>query len=548
MDIQNRNCVKHRDLVDYSLYFVFDNNIDDYTNVTDREREIFRSYDVFKFMSYHATKKQNTKLTKVSNQVKSLQTTKIFDDSTYTKVYDVLFPEVGQTVPYQAAIYGNVNTGEEHSMYLNPPSASKEDRTKLDQNSIVALTSIGKTIGGLIAMKALEENVISLDDDIAIYLGQDMVPKKYLDYDSSGFVQEYDLDVPITVRDLLQMKSGIPYIMFSFAGELPSVLLNLDIDTLRDVVFNVNTDLIPKDEKYQYVTEKYGHLLQFGDVQAQTEPDVYMKEQFPVLPLWDRPGESTRYGMSYDVLGCVVSKALQYKGYVMTTADYFKQKFLEPMELTHIWFPLSMTGPSGSEPHKLKPVLLDTQGSILENGQLRFSSEYAGDFQSLILDEFESNTDQQIQTEYAGFCSLMVGNFPTYLEFIKLILRKGVSTNGARILSPQTVEFFGGQSAADNQPFNMLPNLGEIGNELAFGGMKDVIWKNGCVSPNPDKKKPFKQNDTTCFWFGLFGSEVMWDTATGTYLLLGSFIVPEKNKFQRRNQYEILSNIWNLIA
>ena len=69
------------------------------------------------------------------------------------------------------------------------------------------------------------------------------------------------------------------------------------------------------------------------------------------------------------------------------------------------------------------------------------------------------------------------------------------------------MDFFGSQSSENNLVYNGFPYLSEnqLGNMIAWGGVKDVVWKYGYLSPNPLKHKSFKMTDTTGYMFGAFG-------------------------------------------
>ncbi len=168
-----------------------------------------------------------------------------------------------------------------------------EENKKIDTDTVYKLASCTKPMTVAAAMKLYEEGRILLDDPVEMYLPffKDMT---YQTFDGSGEIVTHPVTRKMTIRHLLTMTSGIPYMG---RGSITAL---------------------------QY-------LDQIGGMY--TYPVMELARKISQIPLEFDPGSHWHYGFSYDVLAAVVEAVTG-----MTHAEYLKKALFEPLGMTHTGF------------------------------------------------------------------------------------------------------------------------------------------------------------------------------------------------------------------
>ena len=222
------------------------------------------------------------------------------------------------------------------------------------------------------------------------------------------------------------------------------------------------------------------------------------------LPLYDKPGGVSRYGCDYTVLGLVISSALHSKGYNMNAAEYLKSRILDPLGLKRTWMSAGQLEPPNDVASKL------ARG---------FKPSVSGD--SEWIDNTDSEWGASMHAAYTmpkksyklagtlgyGLC----GPLSEYVKILKVVLNHGVGSNGVRILSEQTVDYFVKATSNQDVNFNFTPVLGEY--------LPNGVWGNGVVVPKDGVTQPFNYTSTTRFWGGFYNTGCVWDNDTGYYVI-----------------------------
>ena len=174
--------------------------------------------------------------------------------------------------------------------------ADRENGIPIDEDTVYTVASCTKTLTATAAMKMYEEGKFLLDDPVYEYLPS-FRSMSYQTFDPSGETIVKPVTKPITIRHLLSMTSGIPYMG---RGSL----------TAREYL------------------EKIGGMY--------TLPLRELAQKISEIPLQFDPGTHFHYGFSYDVLAAVMEE-IAGKPY----AEYLKEAVLEPLGMEHTAFVLT---------------------------------------------------------------------------------------------------------------------------------------------------------------------------------------------------------------
>lgn len=168
-----------------------------------------------------------------------------------------------------------------------------EDGKKVDENTIYKIASCTKNITATVVMKLYEEGAILLNDPVEKYLPffKDI---PYQVSDGSGEIIKRPTSRALTIKDLLMMTSGIPY-------------MGKGSPTAADYM------------------EKIGNMYSMTVME--------LAEKISRIPLQFDPGTHWQYGLSYDVLAAVVEAVTG-----QTYAQYLKQAIFEPLGMYHTTF------------------------------------------------------------------------------------------------------------------------------------------------------------------------------------------------------------------
>lgn len=293
--------------------------------------------------------------------------------------------------------------------------ADRERRTPIERNIIFRLFSMTKPITAAAVMLLVERGQLDLRDPVSRYLP---CFRNLTVWNPEGEPLPAERD--ITVYDLLNMTSGIPY-PENWEGCSPSGLL--------------------MDELFRE--------LKKAQAQGQRLTTREWMERVAQVPLAFQPGERWMYGLSADVLGAVAE--------VVTGKRY--GIFLRE----EIFTPLGMT---------------DTGFFVPEEKRQRFAQNYIWNEEKNRLEIYEDcnlgeyyGPDVSFESGGAGLVSTM----EDYSRFARMLLGGGVY-EGVRILGEKTVEFMRQDRLSPRQKgaLNWDSNLG-----CGYGCLMRVLTDQG---------------------------------------------------------------------
>lgn len=256
---------------------------------------------------------------------------------------------------------------------------------KFSRDTICRMFSMTKPITSAAVWSLIQDGKLDLLDDVANYIptfsepmvcsGADIIPSQK----------------PVTIRDLLNMTSGL-----SYGG----------------------TD----NESHLKVSEL---IKDINDSLSSSSPLTTMQiaERAGRIPLSFVPGTSFDYGISADILGAVVEKVSGMK-----YGEYLRTRFFEPMGMTETGFYV--------DANKSSRIAEEYQHT--QNGSL---AVYA--FPSLGI-SYRSVKPPAFESGGAGLLSTI----DDYMKFCRMLLSEGVF-NGKSILEPVTVRAMKSMHIAD---------------------------------------------------------------------------------------------------
>ncbi len=255
--------------------------------------------------------------------------------------------------------------------------ADREAGTKMEPDSIFRIYSMTKPVTAVALMQLVEEGRIHLDFPLHWYFPSFANP---MVCDGNGGLRPASRD--ITIRDLLNMTSGLPY---PGCGNFSQ----------------------------QEVASFYG---QMESLRMQGKPVDTMTycERMGEMPLEFDPGTHWGYGTSADILGGVIQKETG-----MDYRDYLR---------THIFEPLGMT---------------DTDFYVPQEKQHRFTAAYEGSENGFVRDEKmhlglnDYLTKPAFISGGAGLCSTI----RDYPKFANALVNGGTTKDGVHILSERALEY-----------------------------------------------------------------------------------------------------------
>ena len=448
-----------------------------------------------------------------------------------------------------------------------------------NKNTIIRYASQSKLLGSIITAKAIEDGLLNLTDRVSKYLIEFKKPLQYYLENGEVSLETYDGN-ELTVAHLLSMSAGFGY-QFIWWGNLYNATLYGE-GTTPDTYAKANKARAIKIEE-QLVARGL-----FGDEQFdtrinkayQTNPNFKLpswKKYIAMLtevPLLFRPGTNSNrevcYAMDYDILGAVVDRAVILGGAGTGVWDYFKRKFLVPMNAKSIF---QLGNPD--KPKCLKKRLAETafkrplnnlqlDGSqfapdpslayLATNNQttLRWTSEFPDDGfhynEVLFTDVLLENAEYR-----GGFGASFAGTPYDYTKFLGLIFNKGMykcerlisETSISLVVTPSLPEYISfGLWLLNRPPFPLLPVTNfnstlitlplptippKAGTEslLAIGYMDN--WCAGCATGNSAfvdaLYNDFTQFTDTCLrWGSYYQTNYFLDWQTGNYVIAGTQI------------------------
>jgi CubicO group peptidase (beta-lactamase class C family) len=251
----------------------------------------------------------------------------------------------------------------------------EEAGTPMQRDTLFRIASMTKPIISVAALMLVEEGKLRLGEPVDKFLPE-LARRKVLLSPGAALTDVYDPPRPISLKDLLLHRAGIPYLLTA-EGPLQAALA------------------------------EFNALVLPGDMPM----DDWMA-RLGALPLVYEPGARWHYGMSTDVLGVLIQRASG-----MSLADFLRTRIFEPLGMadTFFWVPDDKAhrfGPAYTpDPKTGKRIVQDHPSASRWRNPASFPSGGAG----------------------------MISTADDYLKFAKMILGKGRSGD-TRLLSRTTWE------------------------------------------------------------------------------------------------------------
>jgi CubicO group peptidase (beta-lactamase class C family) len=251
----------------------------------------------------------------------------------------------------------------------------EEAKIPMRRDTLFRVASMTKPIVSVAALMLVEEGKLRLGEPVDKFLPE-LAKRKVLRTPGSALTDVEDAVRPITLKDLLLHRAGIPYLL---TAEGP----------MAEAIKEFNALVLPGD----YTMDDW--IARLG-----------------ALPLVYQPGLRWHYGMSTDVLGVLIQRASG-----MSFPDYLRTRIFEPLGMvdTSFWVPddkLHRFGPAYTpDPKTGKRIVQDHPSTSRWRNLKSFPSGGAG----------------------------LVSTADDYLKFAKMILGRG-KTGDTRLLSRKTWE------------------------------------------------------------------------------------------------------------
>ncbi len=255
--------------------------------------------------------------------------------------------------------------------------ADKENNRPMQPDTIFRIYSMTKPVTAAAVMQLVERGILEPQHPVSRYIPEFCNPRVY---NPDGTTRPASRE--ITIQDLLNMQSGLPY-------------ANVFNQTQKD------TDVL------------FGEMEQRRDGDNPVDTMEFCR-RMAEIPLEFDPGTDWDYGVSADILGGVVQAVTG-----MNYRDYLKE---------NIFGPLGMT---------------DTDFYVPEEKQHRFAAAYAFEEDGLVRDNGchlglnDYRTLPAFISGGAGLCSTIAD----YAKFANALAKGGTTKDGVRILSRKSVEY-----------------------------------------------------------------------------------------------------------
>ncbi len=333
--------------------------------------------------------------------------------------------------------------------------ADAEKKVPMRRDTIIRLYSMTKPVTAVAAMIAQERGLIDLNDPVSVYLPEykDMkVIKEVRDASGAVSYKEVPASRPVTLMNLLTMTSGIPY------GENWEGCT--EAGRRMQVIFD---DLIGRLYKGERI------------------PTREVVRRIAANPLGMEPGERWMYGLSADIIACVIEEVTGVR-----FGDFLRKEIFNPLQMP------------------------DTGFFVPKEKWDRFAMSYDAVYNEKGEEIGLKAADSSHLAEYyhedvayeAGGCGL-VSTIEDYSHFAMMLANGGIY-KGQRIIGSASVKFLGTNHLTPEQQCSLDwdSNRG-----YGYGGLMRVLIDQGKAGSQAS--------------LGEFG----WDGWTGNY-----FFVDPKEK------------------
>lgn len=169
--------------------------------------------------------------------------------------------------------------------------ADAEKKIAADADTLYRIYSCTKVVTVIAAMQLYEKGKFLLNDPIENYLPEFKNQKVYV-HDGNGAGKTVSANRPVTIRDLLSMRSGI-------TGRGSATVTELEVDKM-----------------FCALEEKGGYS------------EREMVRELAKIPLSFQPGSRFCYGLSHDVIGALIEEVSG-----KSLGQYFKDEIFKPLNI-----------------------------------------------------------------------------------------------------------------------------------------------------------------------------------------------------------------------
>ena len=397
-------------------------------------------------------------------------------------------------------VLGNAKTGEQRVFQAGNAAKGKPTSDK----TIYRIGGMTKIMAGLMLNMAVEDGVVKLSDPISKYVPElakaNLEALKTVD----GSTAREALDRDFTFWDCLGMKCGFSYAYFGM-GSLRTAASVPPMDGLLP-------DLSSDKCAGALTTANGGKLVRLAAWLA-------CRKKYPLL---SQPGGRSYYGYDYDVIGLALSRA-----YGKDAATLMKEKIFDKLGMSSAfmsWLPEGQT-PKGDVADLFfiaPPSNLYTSGSA-PAGLVPDANTWAKDVPAWdpelwnVMGTFDVEVGGTSYPGVSGYGEGAMMTLEDFAKFLKMLLNKGMSPSGVRLVGEQTLRATEGKTIEDGEGLGFLPGVEYLPKGLteAFDFSKDAEWKWGYGGHWGEEG-----------WSGIFGTTFRFNRYTSTYWVGGENTLP----------------------
>ena len=269
----------------------------------------------------------------------------------------------------------------------------------MTKDALFRIASMTKPLTSLSILMLYEEGKLLLTDPIAKYIPAFSHPM-VIETDANDEIQLVRARKEITIQQCLSHTAGLTYMFLA--------------------------NWYPEDKKLQWLCKLYKDA---GIVDGIFKPDQFTMQdnvrRLAAMPLYDHPGETYLYSLSFDVLGHVVEVVSG-----MTLEQFMTERIFKPLKMTdtHFYLPAHKTLRLSAVWKSVVPgretIERYDEDLITEGGYYTY------------------DPNEAFHKHSGGFFSGGAGLISTvydYYRFLQMLLNKG-ELEGVRMLSPNTME------------------------------------------------------------------------------------------------------------
>ena len=275
------------------------------------------------------------------------------------------------------------------------------------RDTLFRITSMTKPILAAATMRLVEDGKMRLDDRVDRWLPE-LGNRRVLRRVDGPLDDTVAANRPITLDDLLTFRMGY------------GMLVEPTFDPPFPIVNAANALEL---------------VLGPPDPRTPHTPDEWIK-RFGTLPLMYQPGERWQYNVGSLVLGVLLARVA-----AQPLGDFFRKRMFEPLGMHETGFSL---------PAELTQRLPSYYMSNLETGQMELRTVSTPD---------EWTRPPAFPSGAAG----LVSTVDDFLAFARMLLHRGVSSDGHRLLSEQSVDLMTTNHLTPDQIASAGPILGGRG-------------------------------------------------------------------------------------